>query len=89
MKNPQLQFTTYNFFKSIFGTLRWILYWPFNKKCKKMKNSDLTMKRMSNYDALKIWNKCNLESYTTITMYKIMTSALFEHNEKVNNQWNC
>ncbi len=54
-----------------------------------MKNSDLTMKPMSNYDDLKIWNKCNLESYTTITMHKIMTSALFEHNEKVNDQWNC
>jgi len=44
-----------------------------------MKNSNLIMKPMSNYDDLKIWNKCNLESYTTITMHKIMTSALFEH----------
>jgi hypothetical protein len=53
MKNPQLQLTTFFFFKSIFGTLRWMLYWPINKKCKKMKNSNLTMKPMSNYDDLK------------------------------------
>lgn len=54
MKNPQLQLTIYQFFKSIFGTLRWILYLLFNKKCKNMKNSNLTMKPMSNYDDLKI-----------------------------------